>query len=512
MLNQNNRRIAKNALFLYFRMLLTMLISLFTVRIVLNALGVVDYGIYNVVGGIVVMLSFLSGTMASASERFFSFELGKDDLVQLKKTFSLTVTIYVIIAIIFLVIAETIGLWFLNTKLVIPINRIDAANWVYQFSVLSFLVTIIATPYNAAIIAHEDMKLYAYVSLIEVVMKLIIVYLLLLFSYDKLKLYAVLIFGTTLIIKSIYVTISHRKYEECRYTFFWDKKLFKTLLSYSSWNLFGTVSSILNSQGINIILNIFFGPVVNAARGISVQIQSAISGFIMNFQIAINPQIVKSYAKKDMEYMHSLIFASSRYSFFLMLLISLPVILEIEVILIWWLKIIPEHTINFVRLIMCTALVDTLVNPLAIGIEATGKVKKYQMIVGGLLMLSVPISYIVLKFGAEPEAVFLIHLLVVITAQVIRLFFIRSLIKISFNQYFSEVVAKILPVTIISIVLPILLINILPQNFISFILISIVSTLSVGISVFFLGINGTEKGFVIIKIYDLLQKIKILKK
>lgn len=508
MIQENNKRIAKNALFLYFRMLLTMLISLFTVRLVLNALGVVDYGIYNVVGGIVTMLSFLSGTMASASERFFSFELGKNDLIQLKKTFSLTVTIYVIIAIIFLLIAETIGLWFLNSKLVIPTERIDAANWVFQFSVLSFLVTIIATPYNASIIAHEDMKLYAYVSLIEVLMKLIIVYLLILFTYDKLKLYAVLIFVTTLIIKFTYLIISHCKYTECRYKFFWDKALFKTLLSYSSWNLFGTVSSILNSQGINIILNIFFGPVVNAARGISVQIQSAVSGFIMNFQIAINPQIVKSFAKKDLKYMHSLIFASSRYSFFLMLLIALPVVLEIESILTWWLKIIPEHTINFVRLIMCTALVETLANPLAIGIEATGKVKWFQIIVGGLLMLSVPVSYVILKFGAKPEVVFIVHLIVVISAQIIRLLFIGALIKISFKQYFSEVIKKIFPVTIISLLLPIFFFYTLSQNFISFIVISFISIVSVCVSVFFLGINSKEKEFVISKKNDLLKKIK----
>jgi O-antigen/teichoic acid export membrane protein len=255
MSTENNKRIAKNTLLLYFRMLLTMLLSLYTVRVVWNALGVVDYGIYNVVGGIVVMFSFLSNTMASASQRFFAFDLGRNDIPKLKRTFSLTVTIYFIIAVVVFLLAETIGLWFLNTHMVIPLDRMEAANWVYQFSILSFLVTIMAIPFNAVIIARENMAVYAYVSIIEVILKLIVVYILLLLLFEKLKLYAALMFATTCFVSLIYIVICKRKYPECRYQFHWDKDLFNNLISYAGWNLFGAVAGVMNNQGINILLN-----------------------------------------------------------------------------------------------------------------------------------------------------------------------------------------------------------------------------------------------------------------
>jgi O-antigen/teichoic acid export membrane protein len=280
---ENNKRIAKNTLMLYFRMLLIMGVSLYTVRIVLNTLGVEDYGIYNVVGGIVVMFSFLSNTMASASQRFFAFELGRKDYDQLKKTFSMTVTIYLIIAVIILILAETLGLWFLNTQLSIPVERMETANWVYQFTIFSFMMTMLTVPYNAAIVAHERMNVYAYVSIVEAFLKLLIVYILVLFSYDKLKLYAILMFGVTTFITLIYRTYCKRQFQECSYNFYWEKPLFKELIGYSGWNLFGAIAGILNNQGINILLNIFFGPIVNAARAIAYQVNTAVNQFVTNF-------------------------------------------------------------------------------------------------------------------------------------------------------------------------------------------------------------------------------------
>jgi O-antigen/teichoic acid export membrane protein len=274
-------------------MILTMLVSLYTVRVVLNTLGVVDYGIYNVVGGVVAMFSFLSSTMASASQRFFAFELGRRDYDKLKQAFSLTLLIYIGIAILILVLSETVGLWFLNTQMTVPEERMNAANWVYQFSIFSFIMTILTVPYNSAIIAREHMKVYAYVSIIEVVLKLIIVYLLVFFSFDKLKLYAVLTFFVACLITFIYRTYCKRRFKECIYFFYWDANKFKEILSFAWWNMIGAMANIFKTQGINILLNVFFNPVINAARAIAFQVNSALTNFTNNFYMAVRPQITK---------------------------------------------------------------------------------------------------------------------------------------------------------------------------------------------------------------------------
>ena len=313
---ENNKRIAKNTLLLYFRMMIIMFVSLYTVRLVLSTLGVVDYGIYSVVGGIVVMFSFLSNTMASASERFFAFEIGRNDMLQLHRTFNLTVIIYFIIALFVLIISETIGLWFLNTKMVIPQNRMIAANWIYQFSILSFLVTILTIPFNAIIIAREKMSIYAYVGIVEVIFKLAILYFLTILQADKLKLYSVLIFISSCITSTIYVAVCYNKFMESRFYFYWDKKLFKSMFGYSSWMLMGSITYLLSNHGLNILINIFFGPTVNAARGIAYQVNNAISSFSSNFYTSVRPQIVKAYASDNNIYMINLVMQSSKFSFF----------------------------------------------------------------------------------------------------------------------------------------------------------------------------------------------------
>jgi O-antigen/teichoic acid export membrane protein len=328
MLIDNNKRIAKNALILSLRMLLTMAISLYTIRLILSVLGVIDYGIYNVVGGVVVMISFLSNTLGAASQRFFAIEIGRNNLQQLKQTFSLTVTIYIIISIVVLLLTETLGLWFLNSKMVIPPDRIEAANWIYQFSIFSFIINILSIPYVSIIIAREDMKVFALISIVEVVLKLFIVYLLTLFPLDKLKLYAVLIFVVGCLITLINVLICSKKYKESRFHIYWDRRMFKTLISFSGWNLFGALASVINSQGINILLNIFFDPIVNAARGIAFQVSSAVNQFVMNLQTSVNPQIIKYYAIDDKKQMMFLVLKSSKFSFFLFFILSMPVFLK----------------------------------------------------------------------------------------------------------------------------------------------------------------------------------------
>ncbi|TSA27728.1 lipopolysaccharide biosynthesis protein [bacterium] len=491
---------------LYFRMLLTMFVSLFTVRIVLNTLGVVDYGIYNVVGGIVVMFSFLSGTMASASQRFFAFELGRNNIPQLKKTFSMTMTIYAMLAVIILILAETVGLWFLNTQMTIPDERMVAANWVYQFSIFSFMMTMFTIPYNASIIAHERMNVYAYVSIIEVVLKLAIVYLLVLFSYDKLKLYAVLMFVVITIVTFIYRTYCKRKFEECQYHFYWNKPLFKELISYSGWSLFGALSGIMRNQGINILLNIFFGPVVNAARAIAYQVNNAINQFATNFYTAVRPQIVKYYAAEEKEKMLKLVFQSSKLSFFLLFLLSMPILLETHFILALWLKQVPEYVMVFTVLVIITALIDSLSYPLMTAAQATGKIKQYQVVVGGTLILNLPISYCFLKLGFPPQITMYIAIVISVICLFLRLWMLRGLVGLSISDYWKKVLRVIISVSVVAYIIPLFLSLQLEESFIRLIIVGVVGVITSVATIYVLGLSINERQFIIQIIKNRIMK------
>jgi len=406
-----NKRIAKNTLLLYFRQILIMLVSLYTVRIVLNILGVEDYGIYNVVAGIVTMFSFLSNSMATASQRFFSFELGRHDFERLQKTFSLSFQIYAIIAIVIIVFAETIGLWFINNKLVIPLARINAANWIYQFSIFSFVISVMTTPYMAVIIARENMDVYAYISIVEVFLKLAIVFLLKIFNYDKLKLYGFLLLIVTSINSLLYILVCRKRYPESRFKYFWDVKMFKTLFSFSGWNLFGASVGVVKNQAINILLNIYFGPIVNTARGIAFQVNSAVTSFAQNFSTAVRPQIIKQFAASKKEEMMSLIFQSSKATAYLMFFFVLPLVFEMPLVINLWLGQIPEFVVLFTRLVLIDALIDSISYPLMTAAQATGKIKLYQSVVGGFLLLNLPVSYIALKLKAPAESVMIIAII-----------------------------------------------------------------------------------------------------
>lgn len=508
MYSENNKRIVKNTLLLYFRMLLIMGVSLYTVRIVLDALGVVDYGLYNVVGGIVVMFSFLSNTMASASQRFFAFEIGRENYTQLKKTFSMTMTIYGIIAVLILILAETVGLWFLNTQLTIPAERMEAANWVYQFTILSFMMTMITVPYNAAIIAHERMNVYAYVGIAETALKLLIVYLLLLFSYDKLKLYAILMFGVTALVTFIYRRYCKKQFQECTYNYYWDKPLFKELIGYSGWNLIGASSAILSNQGINILLNIFFGPIVNAARGIAFQVSGVVTQFITNFFTAVNPQITKYYAAGEKEKMNILVFQSSKFSFFLLLALSMPILLETRFLLILWLKEIPDYVIIFTRLVIITALINSLSNSLITSALATGKIKQYQLIIGGILLLNLPVSYMFLKLGAPPEVTMFIALGTTIISIFARLWMLRRMIDLSLKEYVKNVLYPVIAVTAISYILPSCIVFNFEGTWWRFLIVGFSDIISSGIVIYLIGLNPNEKKYVKQFIKEKIQKLK----
>lgn len=494
---ENNRRIAKNTLFLYFRMLLTMGISLYTVRVVLEVLGVVDYGLYNVVGGIVVTLSFFNQTMSAASQRFFAYELGRNNIAQLGKTFSMTLTIYFIIAAVILLLAETIGLWFLQSKMTIPPDRMDAAKWVYQFSIMSFIMSMFTVPYNSMIIAHEDMKIYAYISIVESILKLMIVFLLVYFSYDKLKLYGVLMFSVTVIIAGFYWIYSSRKYKEFSYKFYWNKSLFKEIISYSGWNLVGVSAGIFKDQGINILLNVFFNPVVNASRGIAFQVNNSINQFATNFIKATQPQITKHYATGETDQMLKLVFKSSKFSFFLLLILSMPVLLETNSILTVWLKKTPEFVVLFSRLVIVNALIDSLSYPLVSAAMATGKIRRYQLTVGGMQMLNIPVSYLLLSLDMPPETPMYVAICIAIINLLLRLFLLRKMVGLNVAHYINNVLIIVLLTAAAAYVLPLSVVCFLDESIIRFIVVCMVGGIMSVLSVYFIGSTKGEQSFYI---------------
>lgn len=482
-----------------------MLVSLYTSRVVLNTLGIEDFGIYNVVGGIVAMFGFLNAAMASATQRFLSFELGRKDYKRLREVFSMSLNIHFIIAGIILILAETAGLWFLNEKMLIPPGRIEAANWVYQFSILAFMVTIISVPYNASIIAHEKMNVFAYISILEVSLKLLIVFMLQWFAFDKLKLYAVLTFSAALIIRTIYGIYCKKKLNSCSYIFVKDKTLFQTLFSYAGWNLWGNLASVTMGQGINILLNIFFGPAINAARGIAYQVSSAVNQFVSNFQLAANPQIIKSYASGDNGYMHRLIFYSSKFSFFLLLTLALPILFETQYILALWLKIVPDHTVLFTRLVICIVLVDCISGPLMTAAQASGKIKVYQSVVGGLLLLILPISYLFLNLGFPPETTMLVNLVVSIIALFIRLIIIRSLVNLPIKQFILHVLLPIAIVATTSLFLPYVGYILMDQSFFRFLSVILLCFSSSFFCTWKLGLSKSERQNILSKLKTTLH-------
>lgn len=506
--SQNNQRIAKNTLMLYFRMILTMLVSLYTSRVVLNTLGVEDFGIYNVVGGVIAMFGFLNSSMASATQRFLSFEIGKSDRKQLRNVFSMSVNIHFLIAFIILILAETVGLWFVNTQLIIPSGRMSAAQWVYQFSILAMMVYMVSVPYNAMIIAHERMNVFAWVSIVEVSLKLFIVFMLQWFGFDKLKFYAVLTFCVSLIIRFIYGFYCSRYFKESKLRFFWDKPLFKTLVSYAGWNLWGNVAAVLKDQGVNVLLNIFFGPVVNAARGIAYQVSSAVNQFVANFQMAMNPQIIKSYAVDDLKNMHQLIFRGAKYSFFLLFTLSLPILFETEQILRLWLKTVPEYTVIFTRLVIINVLIDCISGPLMTAAQASGKIKLYQSIVGGLLILNLPVSYLFLKLGFKPQTTMYVSIGISIIALYSRLKIISPLVSLNIMDYFKNVIFKIIPVIFIAVISPSFIIYLLPVNVARLLISCIIAITSVGLTIYFIGLNQAEQQFMIKSLKRVASKIK----
>ncbi len=505
---ENNKRIAKNTLLLYVRTLLMILINLYTQRVVLNTLGVEDFGINNVVAGVITMLGFLNASLGAASSRYITYDLGRGDLNAMKKTFGNILSLYTLLAVLVLILGETLGLWFMTTQLHIPSEREFAAFWVYQFSILSFLCSMTNVPYNSLIIAHERMSAFAYIGIGDAILKLLVAFILLGVSYDKLITYAALLLGIQLFDRIIYRWYCRKYFEESHTSLTIDKGIFKEIFYFAGWTMNGNLAVIGFTQGLNVLLNIFFGPLINAARGIAVQIQNVVMNFCVNFQMALNPQLTKSYVAEDYAHMHQLLKASSKYSFYLMLLICLPVMLEAHLILQWWLGVVPEHTVNFVRLILGYTLLYALSNPIIISVHATGRLKRFQLIEGGMLLSIVPIAYILLKcFHVPPESVFVVHLFVEICTQIVRIQIVLPMIQMRVIEYIRGVAIPILKVLLIAPILPIGVFISLNEGLGSFFIVCIVSVSCVLIVVYLLGCTAIERMFLKDKVYYLIRKI-----
>lgn len=497
MVNQkNNKRIIKNTLFLYFRMIITLLISLYTSRMILKTLGIEDFGIYNVVAGIVTMLSFMSGAMISATQRFFAYEIGKGNNKELSNIFKMSMNIHIIIILFSIIIAESLGVWFLNNHMVIPSDRITSANWVFQFSILSFCITVLSIPYTANIIAHEKMKAFALIGILDVILKLVIVFLLELPDNDKLSTYSIYLSIVSLLILIFYYIYNKKEFNNTKFTFYWNKKLFNKLFSYTSWNFFGNLAAVSYTQGINILLNIFFGPTINAARAISYQVNTAINGFVSNLQTSISPQIVKSFAINDLNSMKILIFSCSKYSFFLMYFLSLPFLLETKFILNIWLEHVPDSTVIFCQLLLIDTLIVTFSNALMSAFQATGKIKRYQTIVGSLLLLNVPLSYIILKLGSPPQSTYYISITLSLMALVIRLKLLELMIPKITSGFYSKVIFKSSLVVTFSLIPSWFISRHIDINILNFIFICISTWLAISCSIWFLGFNSEEKIYI----------------
>ncbi len=504
----NNKRIAKNTLYLYLRTFCVMGISIFTSRIVLDALGIENYGIYNVVGGFVSMFAFLSGTLTVACQRFLSFELGKSDS-QFQKIFSTTFLIHLLLAAIIIVLLESIGLWFLNYKMNISSDRLFAANCVFQCSILTFCIHLISVPYTATIIAFEKMSAFAYISIIEVTLKLAIAYLLYIINFDALIMYAVFMLIVALSLTSLYCIYCRLHFKETKLSFIFDKSTFRSILAFAGWNFIGSASGILNSQGINVLTNMFFGVTFNAARGIASQIDSAVNSFVQNFMMALNPQITKKYASQEYEYMNMLVFRGTKYACFLFLLIGIPIFIKVDYILSVWLIEVPESTGLFIRYGIIYTMCQTFSQCLYTSMLATGKIKKYQIIVGTLSLLSFPTAYMFFKLGFPCEFGYVSIIIISLACLVARLILLKEMIPLfSIRDFVVKVIFKVVEVLLL-VLTTVIFIGILydSDNFISLIITTVASITTMAFYVYTIGLERQERVFLKKQI---INKIKII--
>jgi O-antigen/teichoic acid export membrane protein len=507
MSSSNNRLIVKNTLMLYGQMFISLVIGLYTGRIVISTLGVVDYGIYNIAGGVISSLWFITSALASTSTRYLIYGLGKGDMETLRKTFGNILVVHLALAAIILLFAETVGLWFVMNKLVIPEERLTAAVWVYQFSVVSFLVAIVSAPYNGMIIAHEKMKTFAFISLWESVLKLLIVYFIMVCSIDKLIFYAFLILCVGIQNRLIYGIYCSRHFEESHARLRFNRAQFKEIFSYAGWMCFGNVAHMGCREGFNILLNLFYGPVVNAARGLAVMVQGIVESLGNQFQVAMKPQIIKNYAEGDLSHMSFLIFKGAKFAFFITFAVSLPIMMEIHQFLDWWLDEVPQWTTQFTIIVLAISCVEVVSVSLYNAVSATGSIRRYQTGQAIVLLLFLPVTYVVLKFTeTTPVVPFLIQLLFyIICAAVIAFIALRQL-NMSIWDYIKQTILPILRVIMVSVPVALFVRWSMPDTLLSFLVVCTVSVLAVLFAVYCMGCTSDERALLKRKAMELIKK------
>ncbi len=479
----NNKRIAKNSIFLNIRMVITLVIALYTSRVILSTLGVEDFGIYSAVVGFASLLGYFTTTMTNSTQKFLISALEKDDVSALRDRFSMSIYIYALISLVILVIAETGGLWLIYNKLNIPAERLSAAIWLFQSTILAMVVMIMSIPYNSMLMAHEKMDVYAYIAILEPILRLAIVFVLQVGSYDRLKLYGVLLLAIQIVIRFIYSSYCSRHIAGTKLKIVKDRTLFKQMLGFTGWSMLTPLSVVSSAQGLNILLNIFFNPIVNAARAISSQVQNAILSFSRTLYMAFNPQITKSYVTGDYKYMHKLIYTSSVFNFYFLAMLSLPILASTTYIIKLWLGSIPEYVIIFVQLMLLIGLISSLSTPLMTAIQATGKLRKYQIWESVSMLMVIPISYLLLSFEIiDPVGVFVISLLFEVITQGIRVLVVCPLIQMRRLDYFKNVVIKLLLFSALSFPIPLFVSGYVSVGLIETLLLCVVSVLCVAVS------------------------------
>ena len=491
----NKKTVARNTIMLYFRMFFLMIVGFVVTRIVLSSLGQEDYGINNAVAGFVALFGVLTNSLNAAISRFITYELGKGNQENLNRIFSTAVFIQFAMSIVVAILIETIGMWFMTSYMVIPIERLYASHWVLHFAVIQTIITLTFVPYSAAIISHEKMNIYAYVSIFEGILHLLIAYLIKLDIWgDKLIFYSATICASNLIVNFTYRFYCTKKFAECKLKRVFDKNLFKNLGNFAGWNLFGAVSAVLRDQGINVLFNMFFGATVNAARGVSNQASSIATKFSLGFMQALNPQLTKSYASGNHDYMYSLLYQGTRMSFALFFIIALPIFVETELLMSLWLTEVPEHTVAFIRIVLILLFLDFVnANPLITIQLATGNIKKYQIVVGGLQLLDCPIAYILLINGYSPETVMIMVVTVAFSCMVARLYMLKGMIDFPVKAYLKNVTLVEFKVIIYSSLLPLALYFALPNTLFNQLLICFISVISAGAFILFIAITKTER-------------------
>lgn len=501
----NNERIMSNTIFLYIRSILIIIISLASSRIVLKNLGVTDFGLYNVIGGVVLMFSFLNNALTAAVQRFISFELGRNNLKRLKKTFCISVTVHLILAIIIVIIAETIGYYFFSHYLNIPKDRYDAALVVYNTAIFAFFFSIIQVPFTACIVAHEKMKYYALVQVLDILLKFVAVLILGCLSTDRLIYYGIFLLIVAICTFLMYAVYSSTKFSECKYSFIWDDKLFKDILGFSTWSLYGGLASVASSQGVNIILNIFFGAIINAARGIAFQVNSAVSSLYASFSQAVNPQIIKQYSAQNYDYVAKLVYSSSKMIYFLVFFFALPVMVETEYIINLWLGQLPQNVVVFCRLVLISTLIDCFSMPFVQVVQATGKIKKYQLLIGSSLLLDLPLSVFAIKITGLAESCFYVHIFVVTITSYIRARMSSQILERSMKDFMKNVICRIVLVTALCLVVFIIPM-LFKESFLRFMISCIFCCIITTASIFFIGLNNIEKAMCLSKLKIIINK------